>query len=290
MVCRSPRITPRSPSLDLNTGKVLVYDYTAGNGLGTGASLSGLRQTAAILGTGANYSAGTQQGTAWKDDNTVLAFAGEGKLYTVDATSMANYEREDRFPYDGHSEFDRSVRIIQMFRHMCLRRTVRLLRPAASRPTSCSYLTLRAAYAELTPAGGIDFSTSAFAIRDIALDASGNLFVSTAGSSAAGQGRIEYIPGVTTTLGSTTANSSVDWYLDEVFGGVQSGLDIGFAPPAGVAGDYNNDGKVNASDYVHLEKVTGHLRWQSCWLQLLGEPTSALVASVLDRFGWRSGA
>jgi PEP-CTERM motif len=236
-----------------DTGKVLVYNYTAGNGLGTGSpSLTGLQQTAtAILGTGANYSAGNQQGTAWKDNNTVLAFAGDGKLYTVDATTMAT----NNVQTVTLTTATNSITALAYNPNV----SPYLYATYSSFVTTGSVTTNKlfvfdpnAAYAELT-GGGLDFSTSAFQIRDIALGAGGNLFISTAGSSGGGQGRIEYIPGVGTP-GSITANSSVDWYLDEVFGGVQNGLDIAFAPPAGLTGDFNSDGKVDAGDYVTWRK------------------------------------
>ncbi len=249
----------------MSTGKVVVYDYTAGNGFGTGSpALSGLRQSSPILGTGANYSVGTQEGTAWKDANTVLAFGGDGKLWTVDATSMATS----------------NVKTV-VLTTATQSSTAIAYNPAISPyvyATYSSFVTTgsvttnklfvfdpSAGYNDVT-GGGIDFSTSAFAIRDIALGAGGNLFLSTAGSTGGGQGIIEYIPGVTTP-GSITANSSVDWYLDEVFGGVQNGLDIGFAA-ASIAGDYNNDGKVDAQDYVIWRKTNvggpgGYTTWRA---------------------------
>jgi hypothetical protein len=111
------------------------------------------------------------------------------------------------------------------------------------------------AYTDLT-GGGIDFSTSANAVRDMALDANGNLFLVTNSS----PGRLEYIPGVTTP-GSITANSSVNWYDDEVFQFQPgfTGMDIGMAAPVppGLTGDYNNDGKVDAGDYVTWRKAQG---------------------------------
>jgi hypothetical protein len=55
-----------------DTGRVIVYDYTAGNTQGSGASLTGGRQSAATLITA------TTQGTVWKDNNTVLAFTPFG--------------------------------------------------------------------------------------------------------------------------------------------------------------------------------------------------------------------
>jgi hypothetical protein len=63
-----------------------------------------------------------------------------------------------------------------------------------------------------------------------------------------------------TTPGSITANSSINWYNDEVFQSQPgfAGLDIGLAPP-GLTGDFNSDGKVDAGDYATWRKNTGNL-------------------------------
>lgn len=245
-----------------DTGKVLVYDYTAGNGLGTGTpSLNGLRQSAAILGTGANYSAGSQQGTAWKDNNTVLAFAGDGKLYTVDATTMANTQVANVGIATG----------LQSSTALAYNPTVSPLiyatystfSGASGTPPNTTTNKLyifdpAASYADLT-GGGLDFSTSApNTIRDIALDASGNLvFVTNAPTSSTGNARLEYVTAAD--LAAKNPNSSVDWFNDDIFQTQPgfTGLDIGFAPPAGITGDYNNDGKVDAGDYVTWRKAQG---------------------------------
>jgi hypothetical protein len=245
-----------------DTGKVLVYDYTAGNGLGTGTpSLNGLRQSAAILGTGANYSAGSQQGTAWKDNNTVLAFAGDGKLYTVDATTKANTQVANVGIATG----------LQSSTALAYNPTVSPLiyatystfSGASGTPPNTTTNKLyifdpAASYADLT-GGGLDFSTSApNTIRDIALDASGNLvFVTNAPTSSTGNARLEYVTAAD--LAAKNPNSSVDWFNDDIFQTQPgfTGLDIGFAPPAGITGDYNNDGKVDAGDYVTWRKAQG---------------------------------
>ncbi|MHC4274850.1 MAG: hypothetical protein ACYSUR_14445, partial [Planctomycetota bacterium] len=66
-----------------DTGKVIVYDYVAGNCQGAGAVLSGARETAT-----APMCLQDTQGTAWLDDDTVLAFASQGTIVAVDATAM----------------------------------------------------------------------------------------------------------------------------------------------------------------------------------------------------------
>lgn len=232
-----------------DTGKVLVYDYTAGNGLGTGSpSLTGLRQSSAILGTGANYTAGGQQGTAWLNNSTVLAFAGDGKLYEVDAASMASTVKKDMA----------IATIAQSSTALAYNPAISpyvyaMYSGFASITTNKLYVFDPANnYNELT--GGLDFSSSANTIRDISLAANGSLVLvtnaSATGVATPNGGRLEYIPNVLTP-GSITANSSVDWFTDDIFQSQPgfTGLDIGFATTA-LAGDYNGNGKVDAADYV----------------------------------------
>jgi hypothetical protein len=174
-----------------NTGKVAVYSYTAGNGFGTGSpSISLIGQSAAILETGASFPAQQQQGTAWLDDNTVLAFAGDGKLFTVNATTLADTLVKDVAITPGTQSATSlaynpgvSPYIYAMYSsanitfntEVILANKLYIFDPANS-------------YNDLT-SGGIDFTTSAKAVRDIALDASGNLFLVT--NSA--PGRLEYM-------------------------------------------------------------------------------------------------
>jgi hypothetical protein len=66
-----------------DTGQVIVYDYLAGDCQGAGAALSGARETAT-----APMCVADTQGTAWLDDDTVLAFDSEGDIWAVDATTM----------------------------------------------------------------------------------------------------------------------------------------------------------------------------------------------------------
>jgi hypothetical protein len=133
-------------------------------------------------------------------------------------------------------------------------------------------------YADLT-GGGLDFSTSTpNTVRDIALDASGNLIMSTNASTnfdpvthlptTPNSARLEYVTAAN--LASLTPNSAVEWYYDDIFQTQPgfTGLDIGFAPPAGITGDYNHDGKVDAADYVIWRKTgingaQGYTDWRS---------------------------
>jgi hypothetical protein len=251
--------------MGFNTGKVIVYDYTAGNGLGTGSpALSGLRQSAAILGTGTNYTAGAQQGTAWKDNNTVLAFAGDGKLYTVDATSMANSNVATvTIPtVTGASTVIPQISTAVAYNPAISPYVFAMysgFSGSTQTPASTNFNKLYIfdpanSYNDLTGGSGIDFSTSANTIRDIALGKNGNLFLVTNSpvSSTNNTGRVEYIPGVTTTLGSTSPNTSVDWFNDDIFQSQPgfTGMDIGF-----LTADFNVNGTVDSADFVKWRKT-----------------------------------
>ena len=65
-----------------DTGRVLVFDYTAGNCQGSGASLSNARETASVLDDGST------QGTTWLDSDTVLAYSALGEIIAVNANDM----------------------------------------------------------------------------------------------------------------------------------------------------------------------------------------------------------
>ena len=68
----------------VDTGSVIVYDYTAGNGLGSGASLSGGRESA-----GGTVTIGGTSAATWIDNDTIIAFSNDGNLLEVNPTTMA---------------------------------------------------------------------------------------------------------------------------------------------------------------------------------------------------------
>jgi hypothetical protein len=224
-----------------DAGDVLVYDYSAGNGMGTGASASGGRQTAI-----ATIGIQKTQGVAWKDNSTVLVFSSLAKLYEVNATTMtptlvktvdpgitadgnftalAYNPSVSPYIYAAYGGFD-SVAAMTKNR-------LYVIDPASS------YNVVKT----------IDLSTSINTARDIALDKNGNLFISQFGGTGTAGAAIDFLPAANVLNPATlTDNSSVDWYTSSTLASF-SGLDIGFGP-AGVAGDYNGDGIVNAADYT----------------------------------------
>jgi hypothetical protein len=210
--------------------KVLVYDYTAGNSLGTGASLANARQSAATM------TALNSQGTAWLNNSTVLALATSGTLYEVDATSMtaipkASLTLPATAPTGSALYYNTAASpyiwaMMSSFVNPTTTNTLYVLNPASN-------------YAVV---GSYDFSSGIDTAREIALNAAGDLFISANG------GKIYVLADAAANAASLNPGNTALWYTSTGFSfSASNGLDIGFAA-AGIAGDYNNDGKVNAQD------------------------------------------
>ena len=58
-------------------------------------------------------------------------------------------------------------------------------------------------------------------------------------------------------IAATGAGISTFYYNSKFDTTAFPGMDIGFAPP-GLAGDFNNDGKVDAGDYATWRKNSGN--------------------------------
>jgi hypothetical protein len=234
-----------------DNGQVIVYDYTAGNTMGAGASLSGVRQTAstpltpAVVVITPASTTPQPQGTAWLNNNTVLAISTIGNLYEVDATSMAATLKTTVAPLPSNAVSNTALAynpavspyvfaMLSGFVSSTSQTMLYILDPA-SNYSVINDVNLSGTGA--LPAGSSDTG------RDIALDASGNLFISANGS------KLSFIPGAAANAATLADFSAVPWYTSTTFASF-NGFDIGFAPPAGVPGDYNGDTKVNAADYV----------------------------------------
>jgi hypothetical protein len=217
----------------MDSGKVIVFDYTAGNSMGTGASTSGRRDSAQILdpfvldsdpNTEGNQSLLYRYGTAWLDNNTVLAFNRDGELHSVNATTMAStLETTLGVPLIGSEQTalsynpDVSPYVYAMYSGF----------NTAADPQSRSRLFIldpEDDFAVLGQSDLTDMDLAGATAREIALDADGNLFIGSFAS------EVYFIEDVVTNPASIGA--PVLWYTSEYFS-THTGLDIGFGPAVG---------------------------------------------------------
>lgn len=189
-----------------DTGRVIVYDYLAGPGDGTG-TLSNARESDAIL------FGNDTQGTTWLNANTILAFSTTGDIYSVDATNMTSSVVATVQTLGGGPGFtdieynpDVSPFVYAMYSAF-----------TGSTTNLLFVLDPDNGFA-LVDDGVWDFSTSMDTAREIAFDSQGNLYVSQFGSA------VDVIVGAAdpTTLAD---NTSVDYYTSGTFSSF-NGLDV----------------------------------------------------------------
>ena len=251
-----------------DTGQVIVYDYTAGDCAGAGASLSGARQTADGL-----LCSGDTQGTAWLDNNTVLAFSTTGELFAVDVNSMAATLLTTVDTVigcgPGYSDIEYNPEISP---------NVYVMYSAFSGGT-LNLLFVLDPTDEFNLLGTWDYSTSIETTREIAFDAFGNLFVGQyGGSQTCGQcddGSLcdcpeEAAPDCAAgpcigagppidiildavNLASLADNNSFDWYTSSTKASF-SGIDVAIGSLCGacVWDTFPVDGVVGAGDLAFL--------------------------------------
>jgi len=220
-------------------GAVLVYDYTAGNTMGTGASLSGGRQAPDF-----SMASGATGATTWLDNDTILAFDVDGKLLEVtpgvagisnpevNQVATINFTKVGSngawlaynpaispYVYAGYSGF------------------------VSATMTTTNKLFVVDPRSSYSLVKEIDLSTSSMTMREMALDKDGNLFIGGAGQT------ISFIPGANVLNPATlTDNSSIAWY-DSAATGNFNGMDIGFGTAEFEEADFNEDAFVNTTDF-----------------------------------------
>jgi hypothetical protein len=226
-------------------GTVIVFDYTPGDGMGAGASLAGARASAATL------PASSTQGTGWLNSSTVLAFSTEGKLFTVDATSMAVAEVANAMNTPVGSNFT----------------------ALAYNPDIAPYI--YATYSGFSGTGmsklfvfdpansyalvkSVDLSGSVQTAREIALDADGNLFIGAFGGTGTNGATIEFIPAANVLSPATlTDNSTVDWYQSTTFSSF-NGMDLALGGGAVEEdADFDGDGDIDGADFLSWQRNLG---------------------------------
>jgi hypothetical protein len=214
-----------------NNGRVIVYDYTPGDTMGGGASLSGARETA-----GLTLSTTDTQGTAWLDDNTVLAVKTmTGTIYEINATTMAATSVGAlAFPAPFSTGSNTYV----------------LYEPEISPYVFVNWNNFDGATTNklyvLDPNNNyslehtVDLSISSNTMREMAFDSDGNLFWATFGSA------VEVILGAAADPTNIADNSSADWFTSTLFASFP-GIDVGRGT-TGPECDFNGDDLCNVDD------------------------------------------
>lgn len=251
-------VSPDNTKIALNgvsAGNVIVFDYNDGDGLGMGASLSGGRETARAPNN--ILSTAETQGTAWLDNDTVLVVSTVGNVYEVDVTPSALTPnlKANIAAIGGLGTSD----AIGLAYRPDISPYVYVMFSGFVSPTSITKIFVLDPANNYAPvdADGDDFSNTSQTGREIALDKDGNLLISAFDST------ITYIPAANAlNPGTITDNSSIFYYQSPVAAASFIGFDVGFGPK----GDYNNDGKVDAADYVvwketNINGAQGYTDW-----------------------------
>ena len=190
---------------------VIVYDYTAGDCSGNGAALSNARQTDPILCVNDTH------GTAWLNNNTVLAFSTTGEIFAVDADSMDAdlITTVDTVAGCGPGftdiEYvpDISPNVYAMY--------------SAFSGGTINLLFVLDPSNNLALLGTFNYSSSMNTTREIAFDVDGNLYATQFGSA------IDVIIDAAS-LSSLADDVSTDWYTSGTFASF-SGLDVAQCQP-----------------------------------------------------------
>ena len=255
---------------------VVVYDYTPGNTMGSGAALANGREIALDL--SGEATGGQTQGTAWISDTKLVTFSPQGVVTeitdngtTLSKAVVADYDTPNiggdyasiaynpdvsPYVYAMYSGFADNVSSAFLY----------VLDPANSY--------------NLVKMSDQSLSIGSATAREIALDADGNLFISGFGSV------VNVLPNADNVAG-INPNTTVKWWTSETFSSF-NGIDIGFAGAAvGQPGDFNNDGKVNAADYtIWRDNLGGN----SSVLNGNGSGAATVVAADYDLWKTHFGA
>jgi YD repeat-containing protein len=195
-----------------DTGTVIVFDYVPGDCNGGGAMLLNGRETPPNV-----LCVQDSQGTAFLDDNTVLAFSSQGDLIAVDVHTMQPQIVGQAFGQCGPSftdiEYSPAVDPDHIF-----------VSYGEFTGVSVTQLFVFSAQ-DFSLLRSLDYSVSMDTAREIALDAAGSLLVSQVG------GMVDAIPNAPD-VPSLMDNVSDDYYASSVFSsfpGLDAALDGG--PP-----------------------------------------------------------
>jgi hypothetical protein len=222
------------------TGKVIVYDYVAGDCMGAGAVLTNARETAQAP----MCITDDTQGTTWLDDGVVLAFSSLGTVWAVDATTMGTTALASLTTTCGPAFTDIEY-------NPAISPYVFAMESEFSGGTLNTLWVL-----DPDSAWGIvnqvDYSTSIETTREIGFDGAGNLFVSQF------SGNIDLIQNAAGNAAGLADNGSLDWFdtATEVDFASFPGMDvaIGDGGPEPCPGDCQPapNGDVGVNDFLAL--------------------------------------
>ncbi len=228
---------------------IIVYDYTAGDTMGGGASLSNAAES--IIDTvGTGLVGFDTQGTAWIDNDTVLTMSSLGDFWEVDVTTMSStYVRTEPTPFVGSDqtalEYNPTISPYVYAAYSGFggvsTNTLYVLDPANN------YSLVHSIDLSDTDNGGIN------TMRDIALDASGNLYFTSYGGDNDDPGPyINVLLDVVTDPTSLTDNSTIEYYRSSIDSGFNA-IDIALGQDStGVDGDFDDNGVYECSDVDSL--------------------------------------
>jgi PEP-CTERM motif len=237
-----------------DNGRVIVYDYTAGDTMGSGAALSGGRQSVENT-----VVSGFTSGTAWLDNDTVLAFSTSGTLFEVDANTMTPTQVGSVTTPSIGSNFSSLAYNPEVSPYVFAAYSG-FSTMATPNEQSLVYILDPANNYSLVNEIVLNESLSD-TLREIGLDDKGNLFIGVRGS------EIEFIPNVDVNPAAIADNSSIDWYDGATFSNF-NGLAVGLGEVTAIPGDHNNDGRVDAADYVvwrknNIDGQQGYNDWRA---------------------------
>ncbi len=188
------------------SGAVIVYDYTAGDCNGNGAALSNARETDSILCLNDTH------GTAWLNNDTVLAFSTTGEIFAVDTDSMDADLITTLDTVAGCGPGFTDIEYAPL-----ISPNVYAMYSAFSGGT-INLLFVLDPDNNLAVLGTFDYSTSMNTTREIGFDVDGNLYATQFGSA------IDVVLDAAS-LGSLASDVSTDWYTSGTFASF-SGLDV----------------------------------------------------------------
>ncbi|MFN0133346.1 MAG: GC-type dockerin domain-anchored protein [Phycisphaerales bacterium] len=237
-----------------DSGQVIVFDYDTTTGI-----VSAARQTNTI---GGLLTTLDSSGTAWLDDNTVVAFSSSGQLWTVNATTMVETPQIDVGAGLGNSEFTSLVHnpTIAPFIYCQYSNFA-----SATQTTTNKLFVVDPRVMPWVVVKEVDLSTSANTMRETGLSTAGDLYFTTVGTSSI-IATLQKLANVTNPAGLVD-NSSVVVTTSSIPASF-SGMDVAAGTPSTGGGCFAN---CDASTVVPFLNVNDFV----CFLNLFATGSTA---------------